>query len=207
VTEFLRLGPIRQQVSIGGRVTDAQTGRALGGAQVEITAAPADFSSWLRIRARQHGEHWDAMASRPDRTRAGLDGHFHFCDLPRGQYTLTASLPGGGTRYGTSEVAVTVSSPDVPAALAVADLALSPTRLEGRVTAAAGQSPLLLAEVRVDGSGEQTFTDAGGNYHLVALEVGTRTVVVSAQGYASRTATVQLQPAGTVQRIDVALDR
>ena len=203
MTAFQRLAPIRQQVSIAGRVTDARSQRALAGVLVEITAGPAEFSSSLRIRATQHGDRWDAMVGRPDRARTASDGHFHFCDLPPGQYTLTASLPRGGSRYGTADVQATVSSTEVVAA----DLTLSPTRVEGRITASAGQEPLLLAEVRVKGSGEQTFTDADGNYVLAGLEAGARTVVVSADGYKSRDATVQLHPAGTVQRIDVTLDR
>ena len=203
MTAFQRLAPIRQQVAIAGRVTDARSHRALAGVLVQITAAPAEFSSSLRIRATQHGDRWDAMVVRPDRTRTASDGHFHFCDLPPGQYTLTASLPGRGSRYGTADAQATVSSTEV----VTADLALSPTRVEGRVTAAAGQTPVLLAQVRVKGSGEQTFTDADGNYVLAGLEGGTRTVVVSAEGYKSHDATVQLHPAGTVQRIDVALDK
>jgi hypothetical protein len=40
---------------------------------------------------------------RPDQTRTAVDGHFHFLDLPDGDYAVTASLPEAGNRYGTAE--------------------------------------------------------------------------------------------------------
>jgi hypothetical protein len=131
--------------------------------------------------------------------------------LPPGQYGLTASLPGSGSRYGTADIHVTVSRASLPGdpgkiTPAPADLALSPTTLKGQVTGTDVRKPLLLAEVRIQGSGERAFTDARGHYLLAGLEVGARTVLVSAQGYTARRATVQLRPAGAVLELDVALD-
>ena len=65
----------RRTVSVAGRVTDARTGRSINGVHVKI-----------------------ASGSTRSTTRTGADGHFHFLDLPDGQYTLTASLPGFGLR-------------------------------------------------------------------------------------------------------------
>jgi len=55
---------------------------------------------------------------------------------------------------------------------------------------------VFLARVQVQGSGEQSFSDALGNYLLSGLEVGTRTVLVSAQGYKVNSQTVQLSRVG-----------
>lgn len=212
VSTFLKLEPTRHQVAIAGRVTDAQTGRALAGAQVAITAAPAAFTTWLQLKAKQYEARWDTMVERPDRTRTATDGHFHFIDLPAGQYTLTASLPGSGSRYGTADVKARVSlsrsrsDPDKITS-ATADIALPPTTLKGQVTAADAKQPLLLAEVRIQGSGERSFSDAQGNYLLVGLEVGTRTVQVSARGYKANSTTVQLSQAGAEQQLNLMLEK
>src|SRR6185295_7238261 len=101
---------VRHRAVIAGRVTDARTGRPLPGARVEITAGPPAFTGRPALLARQHGSRWETMAERPDRTRAAADGFFRFLDLPAGPYTLTGSLPGSGSRYGTAtaQVALTV---------------------------------------------------------------------------------------------------
>jgi|SRR5262245_1317126 len=207
---FLKIEPSSRRVAIAGRVTDAQTGRALGGVQVAITAGPPAFTSRLPLQAAQHGSRWDTMATRADRTRTSADGYFHFMDLPTGRYTLTASMPGAGSRYGSANVEATLSrsgagrDPEKIAA-AVADIALSPTTLKGRITASDAKQPLLLAEVSIQGSGERAFSDAQGNYLLTALEVGTRTVAISARGYQAVSSTVELRSPGDAQRLDVAL--
>jgi carbon monoxide dehydrogenase subunit G len=210
-SNFLILEPSRWQVAIAGRVTDAQTGQALSGVQVTITAAPAAFNSWLSLHAKQYEARWDAMVERADRTRTAKDGHYHFLDLPAGQYTLTASFPGVGSRYGTVDVKAKVvvskarSDPGKISWVA-ADIALPPTTLKGQVTSADTQ-PVFFANVLIQGSGERTYSDAQGNYRLVGLEVGARTVQVSAQGYKTNSQTVQLSQAGVAQSLNIVLEK
>lgn len=60
---------IHRQVSIAGNVSAVGSGQPLGGALV-------------------------TLAGRPERTRTAPDGHFHFMDLPVGEYTLQVSAPG-----------------------------------------------------------------------------------------------------------------
>lgn len=74
---------IRHQVAIAGRVTDAETGKPIRGARV-------------------------SLGSRPE-TITAADGHFHLLDLSPGEYTLQASLPGAGTRYGPARMTITVA--------------------------------------------------------------------------------------------------
>jgi Carboxypeptidase regulatory-like domain len=196
---------VRHQVAIAGRVTDAQTGRAIGGARVGITVAPAAFTDWLAIREIQYGAHWAAMVERPDQTRTAADGHFHFLDLPDGQYTLTASLPWSGGRYSTAGRQAMVSrDAQGTITMAAANIALPPTTLKGEITDQDGDR-VALVEVRVQGSGERTFSDAQGRYVLVGLEIGQRTVLVFAQGYQPGFQTVTLSPAGTVQTLNMVL--
>lgn len=204
-SNWLKLEPTRHQIAIAGNVTDAQTGAAIGRARAEITAAPAAFTDWLAIHAKQHRDRWAVMEERPDRTRTAVDGHFHLLDLPDGDYNLTASLPGSGTRYGTAQAAATVSrDAQGSITMATADIALPPTALKGQITDQASGEPLVMAEVRVKGSGERTFSDGQGQYLLTSLEAGERTVLVSARGYETAIRTARLTQGGTVE-LDVAL--
>ncbi len=204
---------VRHQVAIAGRVTDTQTGRTIGSAQVRITTAPAEFTQWLTTRAKQFGAKWATMAERPDQARTAADGHFHFLDLPNGQYTLVGSLPGSGSRYGERgpvndqgvPVTVTVSrDASGNITMAVVDIALPPTTVKGQIT---GQDTTLvvMAEVRVKGSGERALSNGEGKYLLAALEKGERTVLVSAEGYQLTSQTALLSQAGTVRTLDFAL--
>ena len=199
---------VRHAVAIAGRVTDAQTGRAIGRARVSITDGPLAFNEWLANYAKQYGDRWETMMERPDQIRTAADGHFHFMDLPDGQYTLRASLPGSGTRYGTTQKAVTVSrDAQGSITIAVADVALPPTTLKGRI-AKQNNEPVVMAEVRVRGSGERTFSDGQGHYLLTGLEAskkGERILVVSAQGCQKVTKNVLLDQAGVEKTLDFVL--
>ena len=196
---------VRHAVAIAGRVTDAQTGRAIGRARVSITDGPLAFNEWLANYAKQYGDRWETMMERPDQIRTAADGHFHFMDLPDGQYTLRASLPGSGTRYGTTQKAVTVSrDAQGSITIAVADVALPPTTLKGRI-AKQNNDPVVMAEVRVKGSGERVFSDGEAQYLLAGLETGERTVTVSAQGYQRASQTSDISQPGTVQTLNFAL--
>ena len=185
---------VRHAVAITGSVSDAQTGKAIGGAMVTITDAPAEFTTWLETRAKQFGARWQTMAERPDRTWAAGDGHFHFLDLPNGDYTLVASLPGSGSRYGIAEEDATVFQ-------------LPPTTLKGTVTTVTteGAVPVTLAEVKVSGSGETAFSDNQGRYLLTGLEKGLRTILVDARGFQPTSQVVGLVAAGVEEILDVVL--
>jgi hypothetical protein len=64
---------VRHQVSIAGVVFDGATGQAIAGARVKIDDSP----QWTLTRP---------------------DGWFFFLDLPRGNYSLTASFSSPGNR-------------------------------------------------------------------------------------------------------------
>ena len=145
-----------------------------------------------------HFDHFD----RPDRTRTADDGGFYFMDLPAIElsdtiYALKVRLPGAGTRYGKqAHVDVPVVRDDAGnvKSMRVAAILLHPTTLQGWIVDPDGE-PVPLAEVRVKGSGERTFTDAyedtkgnpgddtKGHYRLTGLEAGLRGIRVSAQGF------------------------
>ena len=198
---------VRHQAAIAGRVTDVQTGRTVAGAVVAVTAGPAAFADALGLAEISFGPAWASMAERLDRTLTHADGHFHFLDLPDGQYTLVASLPDWGSRYATAQANVVVArGADGRVSLALTDLALPATAIAGQVTAT-DSTPVVLAAVSVQGSGERVYSDGQGRYRLVGLEAGTRTLVVSAQGFQSATQAVQLAQAGAVQTVNVALTR
>ena len=196
---------VRHQAAIAGRVTDTQTGRGLGAALVRITAAPAEFMAWLNLHALQYGAMWTTRLDRLDQTVTAADGHFHFVDLPNGQYTLTASLPGLGSRYGAQQAQATVArTAEGKIVMAVADLALSPTTLMGKVTGPNGAT-VVMAQVRVNGSGERTYSNGQGRYLLTGLEVGNRKVSVSAQGFQPVTQAMTLGAAGDERTLNFSL--
>ena len=71
----------RRTVSIAGRVTDVRTGRSINGIQVRAASGSTSLV-----------------------TRTMADGHFHFLDLPDGEYSLTPSLPSSDSCYDIAEV-------------------------------------------------------------------------------------------------------
>lgn len=196
---------VRHRAVISGRVTDAGTGKPLPGARVEITAGPPAFTGRLALLAKQHGDRWETMAERPDRTRAAADGFFRYLDLPAGQYTLSASLPGAGSRYGTVSAQVTLTvDGQGNISLETANLALPATTVKGRVSDPS-DTAVQMAEVRVQGSGERTWSDADGNYVLSGVEAGSRKLTIAARGFQSKSETVALGQPGAVAIRDVTL--
>jgi len=201
---WLKLEPTHHQVAIAGAVTDAQTGAAIRQARVEITAGPAAFTDRLALLAMQYQERWATMEERIDRTRTAGDGHYHFMDLPAGDYTLGVSLPGSGTRYGVAQAEATVEREDEgKIAMATADVALPSTALKGQVSNSDGD-PVLMAEVRLKGSRDRVYSDGEGRYLLAAAEAGKHTVLVAASGYEAAREVVQLSR-GDVTELDVSL--
>jgi hypothetical protein len=145
---------------------------------------------------------------RPDRTQTAADGIFFFTDLPAGDYTLTATLTGFGTRYGQGQTTATVTSDDGNIALVTADIAIPSTTVRGQITGPnddGANEPVFMAEVRVKGSGECVFSASDGRYLLAGLEVGKRSISVSARGYATLEQIVQLDQAGTEQSLNFTL--
>ncbi len=192
---------VRHRVAIAGRLTDGETGRALQGGRVEITGAPRSFQKWVAAHALQFGDRWPAMAERPDRTRTADDGHFHFLDLPIGTYTLTASRPRAGSRWGTATAEARVRK----RSMAGADMTLPPTTVKGRVVRK--NKAIAMAEVRVRGSAERDHSAGDGSYLLRGLETGERTLEVTAQEFPEpQTWTVALDHPGAVEILDLDLD-
>lgn len=208
----LQLG--RHQVAIYGRVSDEETGLAIYGAVVELTSMPEAFENWLALHSLQHGSSWATMRERPDRKVSSIDGYFYFLDLPNGDYTLRASLPKAGTRYGTAEVSATVSREppeNININRVVVDLALPPTAIKGRILDNNGD-PVGMAKVQIKGSSEYAFSDGDGNYLLSNLEASqnpeigrTAKVRVSARGYYPNSKTVELFKGQVVKEYNFTL--
>ncbi|MEH1983821.1 MAG: carboxypeptidase regulatory-like domain-containing protein [Nostoc sp.] len=170
---------IRHQVALAGQVINAQTKKAIAKVEVMITKAPDAFTHRLGLKSLQHGDR------SPYLTRTAFDGYFHFWDLPEGEYTLTASLPNASRRYGTAMITVTVpSNVEGKIIMTAVDMELPITVLKGNISNQNGE-PVFMAEVRVKGSTESTFSNDKGQYSLIGLESSEikRIAIVSAQGY------------------------
>lgn len=110
----------RTQVALAGRVTDAETGVPVVGAEVRLSSVPGDLERRLEVQeelgvgpfapgpglsllersgrldrgTQPVGEH-----GRPPATRTAGDGSFYFVDLPAGAYTMRVA----GGDYETAE--------------------------------------------------------------------------------------------------------
>jgi hypothetical protein len=189
-------------------VLDAGTGKPVQGAVVVITGMPDAFKKKLEISALPYGNRWNTMLERPDKTRTRPDGLFYFLDLPDGKYSLSASIPSCGGRYGTVEQPATVSrSAGGDTKIGFVKCALPPTLVKGKITASGHKTGVALARVRIKGSGERAFSDAQGQYTVVGIEPGKRTLLVSAQGYREESQACTLGGPGASETLNFALTR
>jgi hypothetical protein len=177
---------IRHQVAIAGRVTCSHTQEMLPSAVLTVSG---------------NGIKRNASPA--------PDGLYYFLDLPDGEYLVEASALNGKGRYGAASGNAHVSrTPDeqgeriVPA---IVDLVLRQTTVKGRVMA--NKSPVVLAQVRVKGSGEAALTDSQGQYLLAGIEKGARTIQVFSQNYAPAEKAVKLQTPGSVVELNFTLAR
>jgi hypothetical protein len=88
--------------------------------------------------------------------------------------------------------------------MATANMALPATTLKGQITKQ-DSTPIVMAEVRVKGSGERTFSDKQGQYRLTGLETGQRIVLVSAQGFQLASQSVDLSQPGIERTLNFVL--
>jgi hypothetical protein len=199
---------VRHQVAIAGRVVDAGVRKPLGGVLVNIVEMPPATKRLLAAKSMQYGSRWDALTERPDRTQTVADGLFYFLDLPDGKYTIAASLARFGKRYGVALGSATVSrDANRGAKLAFLEIGLQPTAVQGKVTGAGHKAGVMMAEIRIKGSGERVFTDAQGQYLLAGVEPGKRTILVTAQGYRLAAKPVTIEQPGELATLNVALVR
>ena len=199
---------VRRRVALAGCVVDAGTGKPVQGAVVAITGMPDAFKKRLEVAAQPYGNRWNTMLERPDRTRTRPDGLFYFLGLPDGKYGLIASIPGCGGRYGTVEESATVSrNADGDTKIALVKCVLPPTLVKGKITASGRKTGVALARVRIKGSGERVFSDAQGQYIVVGIEPGKRTLLVSAQGYRAESQECTLGEPGASETLNFALTR
>jgi len=180
-------------VSICGKVIDEVTRTPIARAEVRLVRVPREFKTRLDLLAKYDGVEWAKRNQRPDKTVSRADGLFYFLDLPDGKYEVRAVLPNCGKRYGAATQKKDVTRGELSGLKTLQDvwavLALPPTGIKGKIIDAARKTGVLMAEVRLKGSGERTFCDARGEFTLAPIEASRnakRTLIASAQGYKPR---------------------
>lgn len=116
----------------------------------------------------------------PRRTSTAPDGTFRFVGLPDGDLVIHVSLPSAGLRYGVAQKSVSLPSPEL------LQVKLCPTGVSGLVSCAASAEQAMYPLVRLTGSGEDAYGDAEGNFRLLAIEPGHRTLIVTLPGCEAR---------------------
>lgn len=183
---WARISGTTHQAAIAGKVLDARTGLAIGGVTVSITSQPPEFERTLAAWALRYGASWESHPQRPDRTRTAEDGCFRFIDLPDGSYTLSFALVQGRHRYGSAQNTFTVARDSQGVIQApLQQILLPPTGVEGQIQGMVQDSAtaLPLARIRVEDSGEQAYADELGQFYMTGVELGTRTLRISASGF------------------------
>jgi hypothetical protein len=202
----IKVMEVRHQVAIAGIVTDAATEKRLGGVTVKIVEMPAALERALawKMKAARKGSKQNARLRDAYRTKTAPDGLFYFLDLPDGSYTIAVALEALGSRYGTAKGSAKVKrDAERNIALPFLEMALHATSVEGRVMA--GKSGVTMAEIRVKGSDERTFSDAHGHYILRGIEPGKRVVLASARGCKQASKPITIEQPGDVATVNFAL--
>jgi len=185
----------RHRVSIWGQVVDAVTQKPIAGVDVTLTKMPAAFATTLERLAQYASKEWGMRTQRPDRTRSRADGLYYFLDLPDGDYEIRALLPNCGRRYGEGSQKKKVSGREQNGSGQEAlkamwvGLVLQPTVIRGRIYDATKKAGVVMAEVRLKGSGERAFSGTGGEFTLGPIEASEkaeRTLECFAPGYVGK---------------------
>ena len=199
---------IRHRVAIAGLVLNAGTGKPIADAIVRIAEMPAEYRRVLAMKSLRLGSRRDGGAARLDRTETSVDGLFRFLDLPEGKYTLAVSSADSGKRFGSARRETTVAVAKDGSGKVKYDfleIGLQPTTVQGKVVGRRQKAGVVMAEVRVKGSGERVFSNTKGEYVLAGIEPGKRTIQVIAQGYRPESQVIHIRQAGEVATLNFSL--
>jgi len=90
---------IRHFVAIAGRVTADSDRLPVAGAEVQLVGYPPSFKALLETQEKQTGGQTRRLREQhADRTVSGADGHYHFMDLPNGEYEIEVTAEGASER-------------------------------------------------------------------------------------------------------------
>lgn len=181
---------IQHRVAIAGILTDEITQQPIPFAEIRLLQAPQKLTERLALKALQLSNQWQL---RPGGDRIWISSHrslaivhtakgdyclqtwtdqngcFAFLDLQDdGDYTLQASWPEAGSRYGLVSFTVT-SWKQADSTARFVELKLPPTALQGKVSKSDGPA-ISMAKVQIQETGDFTFTDKDGKYLFTGLE-------------------------------------
>jgi hypothetical protein len=209
-------GCVREQPSTISPPIKLDGERRLAGALIEIISGPPAYATLHARQASALAAGSRLRRPRCDRTYTQADGIYYFTDLPPGDYTVQASAPQHGTRYGTAVTDAPLQvlpRPDPGAPLqaklqvATFDAWLPVTGLRGVVRRKDTGDPVLMAQVRLRGAPTPQRTDAAGRYEIRPLVAGKHVFEVTAAGFALVEQAVTLEPGKEVVLPDIFLSQ
>ncbi|GEM_PF-1083852 len=220
MSQWLTITPRVRQIAIVGQVKDGETGNALRDVAVEITEKPPKFERYCQLQSLQYGSQWDKMTQRCDATLTSIEGYFYFVDIPNGKYTLTFSIPGKNSRYGTTTVQTEVigdsqnllNGTESLQNRKILNISLIPTTLKGEIKDDDGNA-VANAKIKIEGTQENTISNSDGVYRLTQLELpssdssqGEITTIVDGYGYSPITKIATIEK-GKITILDFTLSK
>lgn len=177
----IALDPLSEQGSVGGLVTDAETGGAVTEAMVSISGAAE-----MQVAVDSEGGY-----------QIALDSGFYTLSIDApGYYGVAASLDLASGQNFTFSPALTPDTEEPPED--------APVSVAGRIVASDTGHPI--AGAAVASLGTEAVTDADGRFVLEDLTAGEQTFSVVAAGYAGATLAATLPPAESLDLGTIALE-
>jgi hypothetical protein len=159
--------------TVQGKITDAATGQALGGATVSVNGNP--------------GATTDAT------------GQYQISNVPAGVITLEATAAGYTTVSGAGNLGAGDLMVFSPALAATSGSPDTSSNLQGIVTSAATGQPLAGVMITVSGSNTlDATTDSQGEYKLTGLASGAITLTATLSGYDTVAAEANVYPRNSI---------
>ena len=171
-----------------------------GGSVIDANGVPI-CGATVQLHAQKHFINNENYLRQTDKR-----GMFFWNDAPLDEYKLTAVCEGYVPYVSEVPFAVPVNN--------IAITLVPVPEISGNVTEASKGTPIVNAQITVKGidaiedlsESSEVFSDSAGLFHTTHAGIGTLTIQVSAEGYASQTRTIEVTPGQHVADVTFAME-